>query len=244
MKNRVEIKAEARQFIRTGLISPLLVSAIFVIIQLVFSELSTWLDTGSFSLEQITELLQQGDFNAITNASITYFPSPIASFFSILMTLLIMVLTAGYYSYCMGIRKGWQMDFSSLLDGFGIAGSVIWCRILMAIKIFLWSLLFVIPGIIAAYRYRFAIYNLLSTEQPISASEAIAMSCKQTQGMKMDLFVLDLSFLGWEILSALTLGILNVWVLPYVTLSDLGYYEQAQMRTNSANHTNNSPWNF
>ena len=160
------------------------------------------------------------------------------------MTLLIMVLTAGYYSYCMGIRKGWRMEYSSLLDGFGIAGSVIWCRILMAIKIFLWSLLFVIPGIIAAYRYRFAVYNLLHTDQPISASEAIAMSCKQTQGMKMDLFVLDLSFLGWEILSALTLGILHVWVLPYLTLSDLGYYEQAQMRTNSANHTNDSPWNF
>ncbi|MBR2132397.1 MAG: DUF975 family protein [Oscillospiraceae bacterium] len=241
MKNRVEIKAESRQFIRTGFISPLLVSAIFVAIQLAFSELSTWLDTGSFSLQQIMDLLEQGSLNTV---AYSYLPSPIASFFSILMTLLIMVLTAGYYSYCMGIRKGWQMDFSSLLDGFGIAGSVIWCRILMGIKVFLWSLLFVIPGIIAAYRYRFAVYNLLSTDQPISASEAIAMSCKQTQGMKMDLFVLDLSFLGWEILSALTFGILNIWVLPYFTLSDLGYYEQAQMRVNSTDRTNNSPWEF
>ena len=90
-------------------------------------------------------------------------------------------------------------------------------------------MLFVIPGIVATYRYRFAYYNIL-TDSSLSAGEAIRLSCQQTAGMKGDLFVLDLSFLGWAILSWLTFGLLNIWLMPYMTLSDLAYFEDAQQR--------------
>ena len=97
------------------------------------------------------------------------------------------------------------------------------------IKIFLWSLLFFVPGVIAAYRYRFAVYNVL-TDSSLSASEAIKLSCQQTNGIKGELFILDLSFIGWSILSSITLGILNIWLQPYMTLCDLAYFEDAQLR--------------
>ena len=67
---------------------------------------------------------------------------------------------------------------------------------------FLWSLLFIIPGIIAGYRYRFALYNLCENPE-MGVMEALNMSKAQTRGHKWELFVLDLSFLGWELLCTL-----------------------------------------
>lgn len=81
------------------------------------------------------------------------------------------------------------------------------------IFVFLWSLLFIIPGIIAGYRYRFALYNLCENPE-MGVMEALNMSKAQTRGHKWELFVLDLSFLGWIILCGLTLGILSIWIMP------------------------------
>ena len=108
-----------------------------------------------------------------------------------------------------------------------MAGKLIWCSIQIGVKVFLWSMLFWIPGIIAAYRYRFAYYNIL-TDGSLSAGDAIRLSCQQTQGLKGQLFVLDLSFIGWSILSSMTMGLLGVWLTPYMTLCDLAYFEEGQ----------------
>ena len=162
-----------------------------------------------------------------------------STFFSLLVDLFLITLMGGYYIYCMGIRQRQTMGCSSLLDGLSAAGKLIWCHILMSIKIFLWSLLFVVPGLVAMYRYRFAIYNVL-TDASLSAGDAIRLSCRQTDGMKGSLFVLDLSFLGWILLSAVLSGLsgpiigalvpvaFNLWLTPYQVLSDLGYYEESQ----------------
>ena len=145
------------------------------------------------------------------------------------VSLFTTVLYGGYYIYCMGIRQGLRMPCTTLFDGLSVAGKLIWCSILVGIKTFLWSLLFVIPGIVAAYRYRFALYNVL-TDDSLSAGEAIRLSCEQTRGLKATLFVLDLSFIGWSLLASLTMGILNIWVMPYLVLCDLAYFEDAQRR--------------
>ncbi len=90
----------------------------------------------------------------------------------------------------------------------------------------LWSLLFVIPGIVKAYSYSLAMY-IKSENMGMSASNAIDMSKKITEGHKMDLFVLDLSFFGWFILSALTLDILGViYVQPYYLAAKAFAYEE------------------
>ena len=248
MKNRVQIKAEARALIRTGRVSPLIVSAIVIVVGLVLSEVSSLLDTGEPSYMMLLY-----DLGLMERPEVTYTYSPltIRGFVSILLTLLNTILNAGYFSYLMGIRKGWEMQYSSLLDGLYIAGKVIWCNILTGIKIFLWSMLFVIPGIIASYRYRFALYNLIENPS-LSVSEAIALSCRQTEGMKMDLFVLDCSFLGWSLVTILTGGVAGIWIRPYMTLSDLGYYEMGCQRIGTPPqqddtydpNRNDTPWEF
>ena len=121
------------------------------------------------------------------------------------------------------------MPYSTLTEGLSVAGKLIWCWVQLTVRTFLWSMLFIIPGIVAAYRYRFAYYNLL-TDSNLSAGEAIRLSCQQTAGIKMDLFVLDLSFIGWLLLYAITMSLLDMWLTPYITLCDLAYFEDAQKR--------------
>ena len=167
-------------------------------------------------------------------------PPPLSTlFFSILISLFMTVLYGGFYIYCMGIRQGREMPVSTLLDGLGLAGKLILCSLFTGILVSLWSLLFFFPGIIAAYRYRFAVYNLLA-DPSLSAWEAIRLSCQQTRGMKFDLFVLDLSFIGWDILSSITMGLLNIWLMPYKTVADLAYFEEGQRRIGRSPYGNDT----
>ncbi len=232
MKNRVTIKAEARELLRTGRVSPVLASAIVIIAAKVLNFLSSLFQSGTtITVEELQYAMTSGDLSVLMES--VAFTSPMQPFFPILFSLVMVVLYAGLDSFCMGIYRREEMQYSSLLNGFGIIGQVLWCEILMSIKIALRSMLFFIPGIISAYRYRFAVYNLLNDET-LTATQAIALSCRQTEGMKFDLFVLDLSFIGWTLLTSLTFGLLGIWTLPYMTLSDLGYYYEACARVDAA----------
>ena len=85
---------------------------------------------------------------------------------------------------------------------------------LNVVKTLLWLFLFIVPGVIKAYEY--SIITYLFAENPnLSASEAFSLSKQMTTGQKADLFVLDLSFLGWIILGALCCGIGLLFVQPY-----------------------------
>lgn len=90
---------------------------------------------------------------------------------------------------------------------------------------FLWSLLFVIPGIVKAYEYRMIPY-LLADHPDMTMEEAFARSKEMMSGQKWRAFVLDLSFIGWYILSAFTFGILAIfYVSPYKHMTDAALYE-------------------
>ena len=129
-------------------------------------------------------------------------PGLLGTFISILTGLMSMVLASGFVMYCMAIRRGERAEYLTLFDGFSFVGKVILLNIVIYLFTFFWSLLFVIPGIIAAYRYRFALYNLYENPD-MDIMEALNLSKRQTQGYKMELFKLDLSYMGWILLSIL-----------------------------------------
>ena len=235
MRNRIDIKEEAKGIIRSARVSPLLVTAIVMAVTFLLNRVIDLVEGGSMLY---TYQLNWEYFQAVVEGDPYAMQTLLDSipeltgrsfFFSTLVSLFTIVLNGGYYVYCMGIRRGVEMPVSTLLDGLGVAGKLIWCWIQISVRIALWSLLFVIPGLIAAYRYRFAYYNIL-TNDSLSAGEAIRLSCRQTSGIKGELFILDLSFIGWEIVASLTFGLLNIWLIPYMTLSDLGYFEDASGR--------------
>ncbi len=97
--------------------------------------------------------------------------------------------------------------------------------LLQGLFVFLWSLLFVIPGVIMAYAYSMAIY--VANDNPdMQAMDAIRKSRELMDGHKWDLFVLDLSFIGWILLCLLTCGIGFFFLAPYIEMAHVEFYRE------------------
>lgn len=222
MLDRIQLKRQAKEIARNAKVSAYLCTLLYLVIVNVLDLINTYVK-GSVVTYMQDFLPSVPVPRFLLNA--LEFPATVVLFVSVMVALLLAVLRAGYTIYHLGIRRGEEMSYSSLFDGFSFVGKVIVLQIMLFIYTFLWSMLFVIPGIIAGYRYRFALYNLCENPE-MGVMEAIAMSCAQTRGHKMDLFVLDLTFIGWSFVCTLTLGIASIWVAPYVCQTDLGYFQQ------------------
>ena len=226
MLDRVQLKYEAKAITKNAKASAYVFTLIYLAIGLVLDGID-YLVSGSPQAEvygYLADYMPEAAVYLRGTEPILHLPAPAVWFVSIVVSLVAVVLSAGYILYAMSVRKGIVTPYSTMFDGFLFAGKVILLSIVQNIFIFLWSLLFFFPGIIAAYRYRFALYNLCENPE-IGVMEAINMSKAQTRGHKWELFVLDLSWLGWRILCSLTLGILSIWITPYIQQTDIGYFE-------------------
>lgn len=118
----------------------------------------------------------------------------------------------------------------------GIYGKVVVTMFLKSLYTFLWSLLFIIPGIVKSYEYRMVPY-LLADAPEMSREDAFRISKELMDGEKMNAFILDLSFIGWEILSGFTCGILGLfYVRPYVQATNAELFVELK-RQYFAKHT-------
>ena len=220
--DRAALKMEAKGIVKSARVSACLFTLLFLAISWLLSGISEYV---SLDADRAYYLSVASGVDLSFLALHRTFSPVLVTFVSIMVGLLNVLLNAGYARYHLGIRRGEEMPYETLFDGFSFAGKLILLSIVQYIFIFLWSLLFVIPGIIAAYRYRFAVYNLCEDPE-MGVMDAINMSKAQTNGFKWQLFVLDLSFLGWQILCGLTLGILYIWIQPYIFQTDIGYFQQ------------------
>lgn len=125
-----------------------------------------------------------------------------------------------------GIYRGRRIQIGDLFAGFSIPSFVatIGLYVKMIIFIFLWSMLFVIPGIVKAYSYAMAPYIMMDHPE-MTGGEAITASKQLMAGKKWSLFCLQLSFIGWILLCILTLGILTLWVAPWMEAANAAFYE-------------------
>ena len=135
------------------------------------------------------------------------------------------VLTIGMYIVLLQISRDGSSGFESLFDGFrkGLGNNIV-AGILVQLFTFLWSLLFIIPGIIKGYAYSMT-YFILADNPDMAPTEAIKMSQEMMKGKKWRLFCLDFSFIGWYLLSILTLGVLILWIAPYSMMARAELYE-------------------
>ncbi len=120
--------------------------------------------------------------------------------------------------------KGEKAEIANLFDGFKNFVNSFLLYILNSLFTLLWSLLFVIPGIVMSYAYSMSFY-ILKDNPELSANEARKQSIEMMRGNKWRLFCLDLSFIGWALLSILTFGILMLWVSPVQQASHAAFYE-------------------
>lgn len=120
-------------------------------------------------------------------------------------------------------RSPEKVSFSSFIEGMNNWWRAILCSLYKSIFVTLWTLCFVIPGIIKTYAYSQMEY-LIAEFENISIPQAMNISKIITNGKKWSLFVMDLSFIGWELLAALSLGIGSLWLIPYKKMSYINAY--------------------
>mgnify|MGYP002860116109 CR=1 FL=1 len=138
--------------------------------------------------------------------------------------LIIFVLSMALVKFFITMsRTPEAVPFSEWTKGFDMWAKAILTYAWMFLWTFLWSLLFIIPGIVKSFAYSFTPY-IVAENPNISVSKALTISKVLTNGHKMDLFILQLSFWGWLLLASLTGGIGGLWVIPYMQLSSINAF--------------------
>lgn len=185
---------------------------IFVIILGVFGSSSTGtyddvinMQDGSFSAEVSTNNMTEGA------AAIFFVLYIILILFMIFVLVPVSVGLYRFFQKSRGVPTPVTEIFVPLKKCVHIAGAML----LMGIKVYLWTLLLIVPGIIKAYEYSMMPY-VLAENPEISTKRAFQISKSMTNGHKWDLFVLELSFILWELGASCTCGILYLYLMPYM----------------------------
>ncbi len=164
---------------------------------------------------------------------------PLDQIFGLALPLILAALVLAVVLYCLGwiISLGYNRFHLDLVEGqvepqletlfayFPHWRNAVGTGLLQGLYIFLWSLLFVIPGIVASYSY--AMTSFILAEHPeLSPQESLARSKAMMRGNRWRLFCLHFSFIGWSLLSALTMGIGNLWLNPYRQSAVTAFYRE------------------
>ncbi len=202
--NRPAIKAEAKSFIGQN--------ARWW--KMTLATIAIYLISGGFSIYvNIATVINRDD------------PPTTVGYSSSIITLLLIPFTIAASGYYLNHIRGFNPEWKSLYkEGIDNYGSYLVTGVLVNAFTVLWSLLFVVPGIIKAIAYSQAKY-VIHDNPRLKGKEAIEISKRMTNGFKGDLFSMYLSFIGWYILVGLTGGILSIYVTPYVETTAAMYYE-------------------
>jgi uncharacterized membrane protein len=151
---------------------------------------------------------------------------------SIVMLLLGFIVEVGKSKFFLEGFKG-DVDINKLFFGFNSRDylPIIKAQGLAFIYILLWTLLFIIPGIVKGYQYRYVPY-LLAEDPSLAPNEALSKSKEMTMGHKWNIFILDLSFFLWGLLSLITFGLSTYFVAPYIEATNARLYNVLKGESN------------
>ena len=144
----------------------------------------------------------------------------------LVLFILALPLTWGYQTLFLGAVRGGDATAKDMFEGYNkeLFSRVLTTTLLYYVYVFLWSLLLLIPGCIKSYSYAMTPY-ILKDNPEMKNNAAIEESMRMMDGHKLELFLLDLSFIGWAILSILTCCIGFLWLVPYMNMARVNFYE-------------------
>lgn len=216
MKTRKEIRAAARQTLHSNWFDAVIATLIaFVII-------------CAIEAPSITPILLLGN-----NLSSLVYGQAFSIGTTVLLVLIGLPLGMGFVNaFLLFYRNNGNRISSNMFDGFknGNYGRSIGVPFLVGLFTYLWSLLLIIPGIIKSYAYAMTFYIALDNPE-LPANDCIDASKEMMRGHKWNLFVLDLSFIGWWFLSILSCGIGFLWLVPYFMSSRAIFYEKLKAQS-------------
>lgn len=205
--NRVEIKKRAKEFAfnnKWNIWKPFLV---YFVIMFVVGFILGLLGLDSESTEY-----------SILNLIITYATVP---------------LTIGCVYYVMNLIRGKELDIKEIFSKYKYTGPIIVITFLVGLFTGLWTLLFIIPGIIYALKMSMVQYLMADElDENTNYMDILNKSKKMMDGYKIDFLVFGLSFIGWILLTIVTFGIAAIWTVPYMTTAEIMYYEELKKKNN------------
>lgn len=206
------MKTSAKESMRNTRPSPILVTLVYILLTTGINGIILGAVILRVGPGEVYYWLSEGyALNEILYGSLGSVGSTLFVFANILFALYSVIMAYGYTSYTLNVSRNQVTGYGMLLDGFGIAGRILLLAFLKGLFIFLWSLLFIVPGFIAAYRYRMA-YFILLDDPECGALEAIGRSKAMMADHKAELLIFDLSFFNWYLLLAAAFLISYVFV--------------------------------
>ena len=226
---RAELKSSARDQLRGNWLWAVGLSFVAGFIAYVLEDINEYFATGNDVIYRAVRSFAGGEIYAVES----YKANPFSGIFSILVSIFTIILMWGVTYTILEFRD--NGDTPNILKGMfsgytgGRFSTTFITSILVAIFTFLWTLLLVIPGWVKAYSYSMTPYimkDYYTSGKTPKATEAINASRRLMNGHKTDLFVLDLSFIGWGILGILTCGIGFLWITPYYRQTKANFYRK------------------
>ncbi len=154
--------------------------------------------------------------------------------YSIAFLLFGSIIKTGYYRFNINLTNNMDTSIGMLFSYFKHWKNIICTFLLSTLYIAASFLLLIIPGIIATYTYAMTSY-ILADNPELSASEVLSLSKQMMTGNRFRLFCLQFSFIGWDLLCALTLGIGSLWLVPYKNAAYAHFYHEVSQNINIYN---------
>ncbi len=243
---RKELKQQAREAMRAARPAPFWIGVLMLVITLALTLLQQSL-SGELAAYRV--MLEGALHGQIVYAEPVPKGGAIGWALELAMKVMSAVMTVGFVIYTLRVWRREKASAGNLFDGFAVFFRALWIRVLPAVFLFLWSLVYaipamagsmligwkalvialplIIPAIMAAYAYRLAPYIMLDRPD-LGCLQCVLMSRELMRGHKGELFVLELSFLGWALLCVIVpVGgiLLMAWLNVYMNVTCAGFYE-------------------
>ena len=231
MPEQPSFKASVRKLMVKNAPRIFFVSITFIVISTIMSEFEFRLPDTAAAYNIFLNRISAGEIPTPEIFYSSLRSSGIA--FAVVLLLFQQIIKVGYMSYSLKIARGQDAGYKDILNGFLFFMKIIYIKIISTFFILLWSVLFFFPAIPAYYRYRQAYFILLDAPEK-GAFQCIRESRRLMVGNKLNLFLLDLSFIGWFIIDFIVvlllplpfaLPIVSIWLTPYYGLTQAIYYD-------------------
>lgn len=199
--NIENLKEDAKEMLANNWVNAIIVTIVI------------WLLKDAFTQEKVIEISKAGTEIRRMNGA------------NIISLILSGPLSLGVVIFYMKIESEKGAAFTVMFEGFKDFKRSFFFHIVSTLFVVLWTLLLIVPGIIASIRYSLG-YYLMAEDKSLEAMDAIKLSSELMYGHKMEFFRMTISFFGWFILSIITFGIGFLYTIPYYQMTKLNFYRQ------------------
>ena len=213
MNLRQHLKFIARGFLSHAKPSPMLIGmvglAVMILLDFLSGQVTGELARSEALMAASQQFLETQNADQYMNVLMENQPTVMQNVISALLSLMSLMISTGMVIYVISECRYHKGSFGNLLDALPILLRVFWYQFITSALTLLWGMLLIVPGIIASYRYRQGLYILLDHPE-MSVMECIRASKHMMDGHKMELFWLDVSFLGWTFGQSFTVNCLAI----------------------------------